>query len=100
MVGCAEHLQKAGEAARRCVTLVKDTRHNLPIDPARQKRAGFTVDVAPNFHDLEVANGPGMANMMAMMDCGRMEEFRAKYDVVFLVINVKGYAQENNVRLR
>ena len=35
-----------------------------------------------------------------MMDCGRMEEFRANYDVVFLVINVKGYAQENNVRLR
>ncbi len=38
--------------------------------------------------------------MMVMMDCGKMEQFRADYDVVFLVINVKGYAQENNVRLR
>lgn len=130
VVGCAEHLRLADEAAQRCVTLVKDTRHNLPIDPAKQKRArlvyiqstptskaykgdpvkdvvveeleraGFTVDVAPNFHDLEVEKGPNPMNMMTMMDCGRMEEFRAKYDVVFLVIYVKGYAQENNVRLR
>lgn len=130
VVGCEEHLRLAEEAAQRCVTLVKDTRHNLPIDPARQKRArlvyiqstpttkaykgdpvkgvvveeleraGFTVDVAPNFHDLEVEKGPNPANMVVMMDCGKMEEFRARYDVVFLVINVKGYAQENNVRLR
>lgn len=130
VVGCEEHLRLADEAAQRCVTLVKDTRHNLPIDPARQKRArlvfiqstpttkaykgepvrdlvvqelenaGFIVDVAPNFHDLEVEKGPNPANMMTMMDCGKMEEFRAKYDVVFLVIYVKGYAQENNVRLR
>lgn len=130
VVGCAEHLRLAEEAADRCVTLVKDTRKNLPIDPAKQKRArlvyiqstptskayqgdpvkavvieeleraGFTVDVAPNFHDLEVEKGPNPMNMMTMMDCGKMEEFRAKYDVVFLVINVKGYAQENNVRLR
>ena len=130
VVGCAEHLRLAEEAAQRCITLVKDTKHNLPIDPARQKRArlvyiqstptskaykgdpvkdvvieeleraGFTVDVAPNFHDLEVEKGPDPMNMMTMMDCGRMEEFRAKYDVVFLVIYVKGYAQENNVRLR
>lgn len=130
VVGCAEHLRLAEEAAQRCVTLVKDTQHNLPIDPARQKRArlvyiqstptsktyrgdpvkelvvqelenaGFSVDVAPNFHDLEVEKGPSPANMTVMMDCGKMEEFRANYDVVFLVINVKGYAQENNVRLR
>lgn len=130
VVGCAEHLRLAEQAADRCVTLVKDTKHNLPIDPAKQhrarlvyiqstptskayqgdpvkdvvieelERAGFAVEVAPNFHDLEVEKGPSPANMMTMMDCGRMDEFRAKYDVVFLVINVKGYAQENNVRLR
>ena len=129
VVGCAEHLRLAEEAARRCITLVKDTRHNLPIDPAKQSRAklvyiqstptskaykgdpvkdlvveelenaGFAVDVAPNFHDLEVEKGPSPANMMTMMDCGKMEEFRARYDVVFLVINVKGYAQENNVQI-
>lgn len=131
VVGCEEHIKLAEEAAQRCITLVKDTKHNLPINPKKQKRArlvfvqstpttkaykgdpvkdvvieeleraGFTVDVAPNYHDLEVAEGPNpMMHMLRMMDCGKMEDFREKYDVVFLVINVKGYAQENEVRLR
>ena len=130
VVGCQEHLRLAEEAAQRCVTLVKDTRHYLPIDPAQKKRArliyiqstptskaykgdpvkqvvieeleraGFEVSVAPNFHDLEVAEGPSPKHMFQMMDCGTMHDFAAKYDVAFLVINVQGYAQENNVRLR
>ena len=130
VIGCEEHLRMAEEAAERCVTLVKDTRNNLPIDPVKQKRArlvyiqstpttkaykgdpkkqivieeleraGFEVSVAPNFHDLEAEGGPNPMNMFKMMDCGAMEDFRSKYDVVFLVVNVQGYAQENNVRLR
>ena len=82
VIGCEEHLELAKEAADRCITLVKDTKHNLPIDPTQRKRArlvfiqstpttkayksdpvkqvvieeleraGFDVDVAPNFHDL------------------------------------------------
>lgn len=130
MVGCEEHLRLAEEAAEHCITLVKDTRGDLPIDPKLKKRArlvfiqstptskaykkdpvkqivieeleraGFTVDVAPNFHDLEVSEGVKPQNMITMMNCGSMKEFAAKYDVVFLVLNIKGYAQENNVRLR
>ncbi|MBQ0001327.1 MAG: glycoside hydrolase family 3 protein [Clostridiales bacterium] len=130
VVGCEEHKQLAVEAAKRCITLVKDTQNNLPIDPVKQKRArlvyiqstpttkayagdpvkdvvieelkaaGFDVDVAPNYHDLEVAEGPSFKHMLTMMDCGKMEDFRNKYDVVFLVVYVKGYAQENEVRLR
>lgn len=130
MVGCEEHKKLAEEAAERCITLVKDTKGDLPIDPAQKKRArlvfiqstptsksyagdpvkdvvveeltraGFTVDVAPNFHDLEAAEGPKPEHMMKMMDCGKMKDFSAKYDVVFLVLNIKGYAQENHVRLR
>ncbi len=130
VVGCEEHLKLAEAAAQRCITLVKDTRKDLPINPAEKKRArlvfiqstptskgykgdpvkqvvieeleraGFDVDVAPNFHDLEAEEGPKPEHMLKMMDCGRMEDFSARYDVVFLVLNIKGYAQENNVRLR
>ncbi len=130
VVGCEEHLRLAEEAAEHCITLVKDTRGDLPINPELKKRArlvfiqstptskgyekdpvkqvvieeleraGFTVDVAPNFHDLEVSEGVKPQNMMTMMNCGSMKEFAAKYDVVFLILNIKGYAQENNVRLR
>lgn len=129
-IGCAEHLEFARQAADQCVTLVKDTKNNLPINPEVKKRArlvfmqstpttkaykgdpvkqvvieeleraGFTVDVAPNFHDLEVEKGPSPENMATMINCGSMKDFASKYDVVFLVINVKGYAQENCVRLR
>ncbi|MDO4327966.1 MAG: glycoside hydrolase family 3 N-terminal domain-containing protein [Lachnospiraceae bacterium] len=129
-IGCREHKELVAKAADQCVTLVKDTRHNLPVDPEIQKharlvyiqstpnsrvykgdpvkqviieeleRAGFCVDAAPNFYDLEVENGPSAENMMRMMDFGSMEEFSAKYDVVFLFVNVRGYAQENCPRIR
>lgn len=129
-VGCDEHIQFAKQAADDCITLVKDTRNYLPILPEKQKRAylvyvqstpaskgykgdpakqvmleelqraGFSVDIAPNFHDLEVEEGVNPSHMYRMMDRGRMKDFGEKYDVIFLVINVKGYAQENNVRLR
>lgn len=129
-VGCEEHLEFARQAADTCITLVKDTKHYIPVSPEKQKRArliyiqstpvskgyegdpvkqtvieelervGFTVDVAPNFHDLEVEKGVDPQNMLAMMECGKMKDFSDRYDVAFLVINVRGYAQENNVRLR
>lgn len=130
IIGCEEHLQLAEEAAKRCITLVKDTQHNLPIKPQTQKRArlvyiqstpitkaykgdpvkqivieeleraGFEVEAAPNFHDLEAEFGPDPAHLPRVMDSGRMEEFRKKCDVVFLVLHIQGYAQENQVRVR
>ncbi|MDE7310903.1 MAG: glycosyl hydrolase, partial [Eubacterium sp.] len=130
VVGCEEHQRLAQEAADRCITLVKDTKRCLPISPQEKKRArlvfiqstpttrayagdpvkqvvieeleraGFDVSVAPNFHDLEAEEGPKPEHMLKMMDCGTMKDFAASYDVVFLVLHIKGYAQENNVRLR
>ena len=130
VIGCEEHKKFTEQAADTCITLVKDTDHHLPINPEKQKnaflvyiqstptskgykgdpvkqvvieeleRAGFNVDVCPNYHDLEVENGISPMNMVTMMDAGSHKAFREKYDVVFLVVNVKGYAQENHVRLR
>ena len=39
VIGCEEHRQYAVQAADVGVTLVKDTRGLLPIDPARRKNA-------------------------------------------------------------
>lgn len=129
-VGCEEHKAYAVQAAETCITLVKDTRHFLPINPAEKKRvflvyvgatpaskgysgdpvkqvlieelerAGFEVDVCPNFHDLEVANGVCFRNMLRMMDHSPRKDFVENHDFALLVINVKGYAQENWVRIR
>lgn len=129
-VGAEEHKKFTLKAADEGITLVKDTKHNLPLDPNKQKncyvvyefttpnskgfkgdktkdlikeeleRVGFNVTFCPNFHDLENERGVNFMNMIEMMNIGRRDEFAKKYDFVLIVINVKGYAQENCVRLR
>ena len=129
-VGCDEFKDYKVKAAEDAITLVKDTRNYLPLDINKQKRcylvyvgnipnsrsyigdpvknvlieelqnAGFEVEVSDNFHDLEVQNGPSFMNTIKMMTMEKREVFKSKHDFVLLVINVKGYAQENNVRLR
>lgn len=130
VVGCEEHKAFTREAAKAGITLVKDTNNLLPIDPAKKRKAylvyvqstptskgysgdpvkqvlveelekaGFEVDLCPNYHDLEVENGVSPMNFVKMLNHESRQSFIDKHDVVFLVINVKGYAQENNVRLR
>ena len=58
------------------------------------------MDACPSFYDLEVATGVNFMNMVAMMDKGTLRSFRENHDFALIVINVKGYAQENWVRLK
>lgn len=129
-VGCEEHQTYCAQAADSCITLVKDTRNYLPIrpeekkrvylvyvgstpttkgytgDPVKQvvieelKRAGFEVDVCPSYHDLEVENGVSPMNFVKMLNHDKRADFIANHDFALVVINVKGYAQENWVRVR
>ena len=127
-VGCDEHQRFRAEAADRCTTLVKDTQHMLPLDPAGKRvflvyqhnipnskayqgdpvrdqikeeleRVGFTVDLCPSFYDLEAEQGVSFRNFLTMMDKGSREAFKAKYDAVLLFLNFTGYAQTNEVRV-
>ena len=105
VIGCEKHHMYAGQAADEGITLVKDTRHLLPIDPATHKnafliyvqttpnskayqgdpvrtmvtealeKAGFNVTQCPNFYDLEVKNGPSPRNMGIMMGHSSRKEF-------------------------
>ena len=129
-IGCAEHQDYTKQAADSCITLVKDTRRYLPINPAQKKRvflvyvgstptskgyqgdpvkqvlieelerAGFEVDACPNYHDLEVENGVSPMNFIKMLNHDTRADFIANHDFALLVINIKGYAQENEVRVR
>ncbi|MGL5314940.1 MAG: glycoside hydrolase family 3 protein [Peptostreptococcaceae bacterium] len=129
VVGCDEHKDLAVKAAKKSITLVKDTQNNLPInpkthknikvyfvgsqpmqlsdgpDPARQmvkeelEAAGFNVDMHESFLDLEL-QGSKPQNKYRGMDCGNAEDLKAKYDAVFVFVHMKGYAQENVVRLK
>lgn len=128
-VGCEQFRRYTAEAADRGVTLVKDTRGLLPIDVREKKKAllvyvrstpnskadrgdgvreiiteelarvGFEVSQCSSFYDLENEQGPHPMNFVRMMQLGPREEFKKKYDVVFVFINIKGYAQRNVERL-
>lgn len=39
-------------------------------------------------------------NRYRVMDMPSVKEFRDRYDVVFVFVHMKGYAQENNVRVK
>ena len=116
-------------AADAGVTLVKDTRKLLPIDPKEKKKAlliyvrstpnskgdtgdgvreriteelervGFQVTQCPSFYDRENAEGVHPMNFVRMMMMDKREDFKKKYDVVFVFVNIKGYAQKNVERL-
>lgn len=129
-IGCEEHKAYTAQAADSCITLVKDTRNYLPMDPKTKKRvflvyvgstpttkgykgdpakqvvieelerAGFEVDVCPNFHALEIENGVSPMNFVKILSHAPRADFVKTHDWALIVVNVKGYAQENNVRLR
>lgn len=128
VVGCEEHHEAAKKAADASITLVKDRLNILPIDPAKKKRvllyfvqtapasrldktdkakanlikeleaAGFEVDAPKDYYELEMEN-PSPFNKFRMMEHRSMEEVKKQYDLCLLVLNMKGYAQTNNVRV-
>ncbi len=128
-IGCDRFHRLTEEAAEASVTLVKDTRGLLPIDVKEKNRAlliyvrstpnskgdtgdgvrelitqeleaaGFAVTQCPSFYDRENTDGVNPMNFVRMMMMEKREDFRKKYDVIFVFVNVKGYAQRNMERL-
>lgn len=129
VIGSEEHIRIAEEIANESITLVKDTQDLLPIDVSEKKRAklyfiesaplsyeagldptkkivieqlervGFEVDVNESLYDLELKQ-PSPFNKFKIMDMPTVESFKEQYDVVFVFVHMKGYAQENNVRFK
>ena len=52
-----------------------------------------------SYYDLVLDDGITKETELRSVIIGKVEEFKKKYDVVFVFINMKGYAQANNVRL-
>jgi beta-N-acetylhexosaminidase len=128
-IGCLEHRSIAKSIADQSITLVKDTQQILPIDirlkkrarlyyleseptsyqlgtdPAKQivieelRNAGFDLDVNESYYEME-AKKSSPFNRYKAMEMPTVEEFKNNYDVVFVFVHMKGYAQENNVRVK
>lgn len=129
VIGCREHLEMAVKAADESITLVKDTQHALPMTPETHRRVcailissppisrgnkqdpvrniirtelekmGYDVHLHDSYYDLTLAEGITKDTMFRSVLIGKVEEFKKKYDAVFVFVNMKGYAQANNVRL-
>ncbi len=127
-VGCSEHHELARKAADESITLVKDTQKLLPVSPEDKKRvtlyflesapvsladgadpakarlvaelekAGFEVTAPRDYYELEM-EGASKFNRFRMMEHKSREEFKKNTDFVLFVINMQGYAKENNTRL-
>lgn len=128
-VGCEEHHRYATKTAKEAITLVKDNQKILPVNPEEKKRAklyfvesepasildgtdpakhivkeelekaGFEVTLHENFYEME-RNHPSHANKGLIRKCESVEELKANYDIIFVFIHMKGYAQENNTRIK
>lgn len=127
-IGAEEHHQAAYKAADESITLVKDTQKVLPILPSEKKRimlyyvesapeslgdgpdkgkqilideltaAGFEVTAPKDYYEREMEKYSPF-NKFAMMEHRSMEQFKKDYDLVLVVLSMKGYAQTNNVRV-
>lgn len=128
-VQCEKHKMMADEAARKSITLVKDTKNQLPISPKTHKKAyvivvsnppinrgnvedpckeliyqqmkeyGYDVTMHDSYYDLVLKEGIGKETLLKSVLIGSVEEFKRRYDAVFVFINIGGYAQTNNVRI-
>lgn len=128
VVGCKEHHELAAKAADESITLVKDTQGLLPVNPSEKKNlrlyfiesapvsllngvdkakerlikelesAGFNVTAPKDYYELEMEKQSPF-NKFRVMGHEPREEFKKNTDLVLFVINMKGYAQTNNVRL-
>lgn len=127
-IGCTEHHAAAARAADEAITLVKDTQHILPVDPAKRPRvtlyyiesapvsladgpdpakqmlieeleaAGFSVTAPKDYYELEMA-GHSPTNRGQMMRKFAREPFKASCDLVIVALHMQGYAQQNNMRV-
>lgn len=120
-IGCEEHLAVARKAAARAVTLVKNTKGQLPLPPDQYRRIGVYV-MAGNVGRQQSIYGQGVQSggsdqtadhvmetlrrygyeperMESSMNKGKIADWKAKYDAVMIFADISGFAQTNSVRL-
>lgn len=121
VVGCEEHKNVAKDIADKAITLVKNTKNQLPITPETHKRIMlYTVDnsgFAPNKVDSAALKDRVKAKLEAqgfevtlfdpaaglngkqLLAATPIKEFVDSFDAVMLFVNVSGFSQSNVRRI-
>ena len=115
VIGCAEHLAIAEDAADKCISLVKNTRNELPIRPETHKRIELHVLKLEEAHGIYKTK-TGIEDLIkeelervgfevtladgAQRIGGKVEDFKDKFDAVLEFSDIRGYAAENNYRIK
>ncbi|MFI3260966.1 MAG: glycoside hydrolase family 3 N-terminal domain-containing protein [bacterium] len=124
IIGCIEHKEKAKQILDESITLVKNTRKQLPLDPIKHKNvivysattASAVAKLAGNapvekklvdalnargfnaelykLNPLKLVTRKGL-NGKKLLSGTPIEEFNKKYDACFLICDVTGYSESN-----
>lgn len=114
IIGCNKHLQMQREAIDKGISLIKDTMNVLPIDNKKNRRVRLYIIEGekngiykPNekFEQLCISKltKEGFevsVNERGVRAKGSVEKYRSEVDLALVFVNVKGYAEQNNMRIR
>lgn len=123
VIGCPEHRKKANEIIDNAITLVKNTRNQLPLTPETHKRIMlYSIDSTPAVMRSMMGGGQDTAESMMkeyLEEAGfsvtvftpegkngkqllagtPVKAFVSQFDAVILMANVSGFSQSNERRL-
>jgi beta-N-acetylhexosaminidase len=121
VIGCEEHKQVAKDIADQAITLVKNTKNQLPLTPETHKRIMlYTVEqsgFAPNKVEADRLNQRVKAKLEAqgfevtlfdpaaglngkqLLAATPIKEFVDQFDAVMLFVHVAGFSQSNVRRI-
>lgn len=113
VIGCEEHLNMAKEAADLGISLIKDTKNQLPIKPSTHKRikvhtlfgdGGFEKGSENKVEKIIVEELERVGFEVTLNDGttrvkGKVSNLE-NYDAALIFADVVGYAAENNYRIR
>ncbi len=121
VIGCKEHQEIAKRAGKKAVTLVKNTKGQIPLSPSQYKKVGVFV-FSGNVGNQKSIYGQGVQSggsdattgyildalqkygyepelMESSMNKGSVKALKDKYDAIMIFADISGFAQTNSVRL-
>ena len=114
VVGCPEHLAIAQDAADLGISLIKDTWNQLPMKPSTHKRLKVHILYGEQggiyeagkastqiiVEELERAGFEVTLHDGNTREKGKTAEYSKNWDAAIVFADIRGYAAENNYRIR